>query len=252
MEKPKSPAHTKYKENYDRREWNKFRSNYKNPIHSPEGVESATQSLKQVSDSGTRYSQSVFGAHPVNHASEEKNTLRPTGSSIVIHLPAIPVKKIRNVFYDKRLVFLKLMAALLLIGGLYLGKKFYISHRNDIAKKSQSSITPTQVFVPDNLPKDYSVASGTQTLFNGALVYSIYTSTGKLITITQQAKPKDLPNDFFKNSESFDTKYGKAYIVQRSERINGYLLSGNTWVLLNSEDASPQEMRQVILSIKPS
>ncbi len=174
------------------------------------------------------------------------------GPSIVIKLPALPFHKVKDFFLRRRPLFIKSFVLLLIIGGAVFGLREYIKYSSHKSIVNDGRVTPTEIFVPSNLPDGYSVGSGTQTLDNGALLYSVYTDKGKLVTITQQAKPEDLADDFFKDATTFTTDYGKAYILQEGDRINAYLISDKTWVLFNSTGASSRDMKLLITAIKPN
>ncbi len=123
---------------------------------------------------------------------------------------------------------------------------------NEITQKSTEP-EPSSVYAPTYLPDGYSIVSDTQVLDNGALFYEIYTDSGDVVSVTQQAKPADIESlDMFSQIPNIETRVGKGYIVEAVDRITGYILADKTMILFNSTaEVSASEMRKIMEAYKP-
>lgn len=113
-------------------------------------------------------------------------------------------------------------------------------------------ITPSNVYVPKDLPEGYSVGSGSQELENGAVLYTVYTDKGYQISVTQQYRPSSLNMSMFNGAQSFDTRLGKAYIIEAIDRITGYILTDDSMLLFNTTGPiSSVDMKKLMEAFQP-
>ena len=150
----------------------------------------------------------------------------------------------------KRPFIMASVCALLLVGGITAYK--VISNKDKGAVAGVVQIAPKTVFLPKEAPEGFTVGSSKQELENGAILYTVFGPRGEEITINQQASAPDFNQDMLNGGLKFTTPHGTAYVLQDNERITGYLLAEDSWVLLNSTDElDPEDMRILIRSLEP-
>ena len=209
--------------------------------------------LDNNSHESAAYRRGVFGPSRRRNISASPRP-RPAHITIAIQIPSQPFKRLRRwLSLHKKLIFIPLgIAALIALpfAGLNIWQQY--KSRQD-TNTATSPLKPEKVFLPIDLPAGYEVVSTNESLENGAMVYRIYNPEGQIITITQQAKPDDFDMKTFASVPSFNTPYGKAYILEDAGRINGYIFDEKTWVLFNSTARIEYDsMKELMLGLKPS
>ncbi|MDQ3064934.1 MAG: hypothetical protein M3Q36_01555 [bacterium] len=196
------------------------------------------------------YSHAVFGPTRTNRAPQRSNNYH----TIAIQLPSLRMLPFRRWFSRNRSLLTGLMVTVIVIGIVITGSKFYLNSRNnsDSSNNQAGILAPEKVFVPVGLPEGFEIGSKKETLENGALIFSVFDPEGRLIAITQQAKPTEFDMALFKNVPKFNSPHGEAYILEEPGRINGYIFGEETWVLFNgSGGVKYQDLKKLMLTLQP-
>lgn len=195
------------------------------------------------------YERSLYGPERIRPRGTPVAAVNKT-HTISINVPDLGA--IKRFFKSKRLKKMLLIASVgvLCLFGALQGFKYWTGR--DKQAVDPNSIAPEAVYTPQNLPEGYSVGSASQSLDNGALLYTVYDDKGREITVTQQSKPAELDLNMFKDASKFDTILGKAYILESEERITGYILSDQTMILFNSSSGvNSVSLRPLMEAFKP-
>lgn len=196
------------------------------------------------------YQRSVLGLTEFPSATHKTNPKQTRYHTITIQFPAFSPanrKKLRSA--GRKLLPVLAGILILLIFGLA-GKHFLT--RSESPKPGVENVAPQSVIVPKNLPDGFSVGSSSQSLENGTVIYLVYDEKGNEVTISQQALPTSMDTGLFSGSLAFETRLGKAYIIETVDRITGYILSTDSMILFNSTDAiSSTSLRQLMEAYQP-
>lgn len=170
--------------------------------------------------------------------------------TLVIQIPSLA--KIKKFIIHNRRLILKFLIVLISVGLIYGAVTIIQQLRAD--KNSPftgTNIAPDKVYTPRDLPEGYSVGSASQTLENGAVLFTLYDNKGRAITVTQQSKPQEFNEKLLESAIKFPTPSGTGYVIEEEDRTTGYLFTESSWVLFNStEGISANQMREVIYALK--
>lgn len=95
---------------------------------------------------------------------------------------------------------------------------------------------------------DFSLQQNTVKYQYGVLVFSLMNSTGKTISITEEATPSQFDTSTLQTTKQFNTEYGQAVITDGSDRTTGALFtSDKTWVVINAPRPIGADLMQQFL-----
>lgn len=121
--------------------------------------------------------------------------------------------------------------------GLILG--FFLSHiggdkdiKTKLTEATQGQDLGYDLYFPANIPAGYEVEDETIIAAEVATTVTLVNSTGNRLTMAQQKRPR-LMEEVNKIRE-FDTAIGKAYIADLNGRTAGFILAGDTLIIINS------------------
>jgi hypothetical protein len=212
---------------------------------------SITRSLHNPSFTRSRY---IPGGIPSPHSAQQYKTPQAISFNFSLKLPRFSFSKLKNFATDhpgiiKKLCFATL-SLVLLVGAVPLIKNFMPKDAPKVA--GAHIIAPKTVFLPKPVPDGFTVGSSKQELENGAMLYTVFGPGGEEITINQQSSAPNFDQSILEGGFTFTTPHGTAYVLEGTDRITGYLLSDDSWVLLNNTDGlSPNDMEILINSLKP-
>lgn len=198
----------------------------------------------------TAYQRSVLGLTEFPTEPPRKNSRRTRYHTIAIQFPAFSLSGLKKLPAPSRRAWLVLAGAGLVIVAFVAGQR--LISRREQPTTNITNVAPQSVVVPKKLPDGFSVGSSSQSLQNGAVIYIVYDDKGNEVTISQQALPENMDTSLFAGSQAFETRLGKAYIIETVDRITGYILGSDTMILFNSIDAiSNISLRQLMEAYQP-
>jgi hypothetical protein len=192
---------------------------------------------------GNTYSRAMFGPERSSHFRQSKSNRR----TVAVQVPPVDIRNILKRGRSKQwLVYSGIFIVVVVLPILALN----IARRDKPAPPTPTGeIAPSKVFTPLQLPEGYDISGETQSLENGALIYTVFDPEGRIITISQQAKPHNFDKALFEDAIKFTTDKGEAYIISDGKRTNGYLLTETTWVMFNApEGVTIESVRSLIRS----
>lgn len=118
--------------------------------------------------------------------------------------------------------------------------------------KQVSGFTP--YYTKSSFSTDFVLQQNSVKYEYGVLVFSLRNSTGKTLSITEEATPNQYDPSTLQTTKQFNTEYGQAFITDSSDRTTGTLFtSDKTWIIINA--ASPvgsDFMQQFIEALAPT
>jgi hypothetical protein len=138
---------------------------------------------------------------------------------------------------------------LFVLSGAGLGAWYLIANKNPIPAKFTSQKVGFTVYYPKKLPAGFRVAPGSFTLTNNTLVFNINSDDGKIIPVSEQVVPSgQTANDLVPaptsikvtDSQDIDINGGKSAISTWKDKTLTSTVIGNTWIILNATNTTPE------------
>lgn len=100
---------------------------------------------------------------------------------------------------------------------------------------------------------DFTLQPNTVKYAYGVLVFSLKNSSGKTLSITEEATPEQYDPSLLQTTKQFNTEYGQAYMTDSPDRTTGTLFSSDkTWVIINAvPPVGGDFMRQFLEALVP-
>lgn len=163
------------------------------------------------------------------------------------------VKK-SHISKKKLLIGFSFFLMILIIGvtGLLIYKKSQANTLPQEVKSQVSGFQPYYFSQNEQLPSGFKIDRSSIRYELGTLFFTLTSSDGKSITISQQPVPKEFSAEGgnFIGKESIDTKNGKATISYVQGRTSAFMITNDrkTMVILNSNQAIETDTIRSILS----
>ncbi len=192
---------------------------------------------------------------PVHHqpARPHNHTTTAPRPEIESAHPVVPHQK-----GPKRKLFRKVIIVLVILGILggaaaWAYPKYM--DKNPFPANIQSS-AQVQLFYPSKMPAGFKIEPSSMHFTNGAFIYDAKNADKRLVFTLQKTPPTYNYSSFYgqdlKNLKELTSPYGKAVVGKYQDRYLGSLVSGNTWLLLstNNTSVSADDMSLIISNLK--
>lgn len=111
----------------------------------------------------------------------------------------------------------------------------------------------TPYYLKPSFSSDFTLQQNTVKYAYGVLVFSMRNTTGKTLSVTEEATPNQYDPSTLQTTKQFNTEYGRAYITDSTDRTTGTLFtSDKTWIIVNaSSPVGSDFMQQFIEALAP-
>jgi hypothetical protein len=153
------------------------------------------------------------------------------------------------------LIFVLLLAAATSLFIVTKDNSNYKELRKDL-NQAQKEV-PFPIFIPENLPKGFAYKKNSVSTTGSVILYSLSVNKDKIVSISEQTKPKtanfdDFYNRVLSNKTNVLSTQGKAVLGTGNNQTIGSLVTDKVWILVStSTDVDNQVLTQLIRSLKP-
>ena len=152
---------------------------------------------------------------------------------------------------SSKIFFATGLTAVLIIS---LGFLAWGKHRSNLSNNSLPPSVIRQIdsfrpyYLQPTYPTDFTLQQNTVKYAFGVLVFSLHNSTGKTLSVTEEATPSQYDPSTLHTTKQFNTEYGQAYITDSTDRTTGSLFtSDKTWVIVNAPSPVGSDFMQQFL-----
>jgi hypothetical protein len=151
--------------------------------------------------------------------------------------------------------FVLLIAAAVSLWILTHDNSNYHQLRKDLAQAQKEVSFP--VLAPDKLHDGFTYKKGSVKTSSGIVLYSLQDGKDKSVSVSQQAKPAisnfdDFYNRVLTNRTSVLSTQGKAVLGTNGNQTIGSLITGKSWILLNTTShIDNHTLSELISSLQP-